>query len=207
MSSEVVTVVVVFGRLDRRALQHVDYSICTLEFETRRESYYWVRRPSRRAVPSRVARAVGRLRSRRSPQCVLVARRRPRTAVALDDGVVALTTARQTHPVAVVWFVSSCLPAAPRACSRRGGHCLRFFAVVRCVRSNDRATHNTPPPSRHSRRFSYSSLHRRQVLEAIGAFRPKVYEMSRVNVTFIVLSKRKLIKVSRDDVALKDLVP
>ena len=24
------------------ALEHVDYSICTLEFETRRESYYWV---------------------------------------------------------------------------------------------------------------------------------------------------------------------
>ena len=24
------------------SLEHVDYSICTLEFETRRESYYWV---------------------------------------------------------------------------------------------------------------------------------------------------------------------
>jgi glutamyl/glutaminyl-tRNA synthetase len=23
-------------------LEHIDYSICTLEFETRRESYYWV---------------------------------------------------------------------------------------------------------------------------------------------------------------------
>ena len=33
------------------------------------------------------------------------------------------------------------------------------------------------------------------MLEAIGAFRPKVYEMSRVNVTHIVLSKRKLIKL------------
>lgn len=29
------------------SLEHVDYSICTLEFETRRESYYWVRRPGR----------------------------------------------------------------------------------------------------------------------------------------------------------------
>lgn len=25
------------------SLEHIDYSICTLEFETRRESYYWVR--------------------------------------------------------------------------------------------------------------------------------------------------------------------
>jgi glutamyl/glutaminyl-tRNA synthetase len=24
------------------SLEHIDYSICTLEFETRRESYYWV---------------------------------------------------------------------------------------------------------------------------------------------------------------------
>lgn len=27
------------------SLEHIDYSICTLEFETRRDSYYWVRRP------------------------------------------------------------------------------------------------------------------------------------------------------------------
>jgi hypothetical protein len=24
------------------SLEHIDYSICTLEFESRRESYYWV---------------------------------------------------------------------------------------------------------------------------------------------------------------------
>ena len=24
------------------SLEHIDYSICTLEFETRRESYFWV---------------------------------------------------------------------------------------------------------------------------------------------------------------------
>ena len=24
------------------SIEHIDYSICTLEFETRRESYYWV---------------------------------------------------------------------------------------------------------------------------------------------------------------------
>lgn len=24
------------------SLEHIDYSICTLEFETRRDSYYWV---------------------------------------------------------------------------------------------------------------------------------------------------------------------
>ena len=24
------------------SLEHIDYSICTLEFETRRESYYWL---------------------------------------------------------------------------------------------------------------------------------------------------------------------
>ena len=41
-----------------------------------------------------------------------------------------------------------------------------------------------------TRRESYYWL-----LEAIGAFRPKVYEMSRVNVSYIVLSKRKLIKL------------
>jgi len=26
----------------RDSLEHIDYSICTLEFESRRESYYWL---------------------------------------------------------------------------------------------------------------------------------------------------------------------
>jgi len=49
-------------------------------------------------------------------------------------------------------------------------------------------------PSIHS--FIYSLI---QVLEALNLYRPKVYEFARLNMTYTVLSKRKLLKLVKSD--------
>jgi len=38
----IILFIYIFTFITTDSLEHIDYSICTLEFETRRESYFWV---------------------------------------------------------------------------------------------------------------------------------------------------------------------
>lgn len=42
------------------SLEHIDYSICTLEFETRRDSYYWVRAVWREVMGGLIIKGKGK---------------------------------------------------------------------------------------------------------------------------------------------------
>jgi tRNA synthetases class I (E and Q), catalytic domain len=108
------------------SLEHIDYSICTLEFETRRESYYWLLQALSVYRPKVRAACVCAL------SCALLSAGHVRSRGAAGGGVLAACAQSLYAGAAAVVWRRACIDRA--ACSTGGGSHLDLRpCIVHCL--------------------------------------------------------------------------